>query len=454
MVLPQPQPPAVAAPYAPTPLWDLVEDSFAEAQFLWQRWELDLDSNVRDLAGVAFWTEDRLAGALDGVRLAADQAFEPLLAPALASDDLDQLTVAAPVAATSDSTPVRQALLAIVGGAEGERLYVLRRALELVPSDAHLAPLEDRLARGTPEQRAALVALRAFRRRAPGNELAELLAARDPERRAVGLHAARRAAAAAVLPAVESALGERSPLLRDAAIESALVLGSAAAWAACLEVVRRQTPQTQQPLLLVALLAPEAEQQPLLDALGNETLRRAALFAAGFAGTRAAADAVLAVMDRPADAALAAEAFCAITGLDLGRERLIAPPPPEPEQPIPLPDDDLEADLVETVEGQLDAPDVPGIKRWWEAQRPRFKEGVRHLAGRPVTLAGLHAALTAAPMRRRHALALELAVRTGGHVDVATRAFARVQRSQLRGPEAAPQARAVPSALARKFSPV
>jgi hypothetical protein len=98
-------------------------------------------------------------------------------------------------------------------------------------------------------------------------------------------------------------------------------------------------------------------------------------------------------------------------------------------------------------------PDITGVKRWWETQRPRFKDGVRTLGGRPVTLAVLQAALTTAPMRRRHAVALELAARTGGRYDVATRAFTTVQTTQMRGFEAVLATRASLSALARTFSP-
>jgi uncharacterized protein (TIGR02270 family) len=159
-------------------------------------------------------------------------------------------------------------------------------------------------------------------------------------------------------------------------------------------------------------------------------------------------------MDLAADAPLAAEAFCAITGLDLGRERLALPDPLERDQPLRLEEDDLDANLVPTIEDLLPRPDVAGIKRWWESQRPRFKEGGRYIGGNPVTMPALQAALATAPMRRRHALALELAVRTAGRCDVATRAFATVQSVQMRGFESAPAARTIPSSLARRFSAV
>ena len=51
------------------PYWDLVEQSLEEAAFFWKRWEADLESLTRSLDDVWSWTEDRLHGALDGVRV-------------------------------------------------------------------------------------------------------------------------------------------------------------------------------------------------------------------------------------------------------------------------------------------------------------------------------------------------------------------------------------------------
>ena len=100
-------------------LWDLVEDSFEEAAFLWSSWQDGLSSHSRDLQALSFWTEERLQGCLEGVRLAGDAAFESLLAPALASDDRWKLVVAAHVAASGESAEARQVLTIIMVAARG-----------------------------------------------------------------------------------------------------------------------------------------------------------------------------------------------------------------------------------------------------------------------------------------------------------------------------------------------
>ena len=79
---------------AAAPLRDLIDESRDEAAFLWRRWETELASITRNLNEVWSWSEDRLQGALDGVRVADTQLLD-VLAPCLKSDQLEQLTMAA-----------------------------------------------------------------------------------------------------------------------------------------------------------------------------------------------------------------------------------------------------------------------------------------------------------------------------------------------------------------------
>ncbi len=413
-------------------LWDIVEESFDEAEFLWKRWEDSLVSHARDLAGTTFWVEERLAGSLDGVRVGGEAAFEPLIAAALASDEPWRLVVAAHVAATGDSAKARELLSIMIGAAVGERLSLLRRAVEVVPRDDQVESFEGTLARGGLEQKAALLSLRSFRRRAPGRELDEVLRAENPAARAVALEAARRLGAREGLPLVEFGLGESEIAPRNAALESGLVLGSRAAWARCLELVRAQGPGVGRLLLLVAVLGTEKDQDLVLAAFSNESLRRDALFAAGFAGTLRTADACAEALRSGIEVKLAAEALCAITGLSLEAERLVEPEPPSPDEPIPFEQEDLDADLVPAPDDLLPRPKVAEVLSWWDANRARFPSGIRHLGGRPLELRGLQEILERGPMRRRCATALELAIRTQGRYDVSTRAFTTVQRTQMR----------------------
>src|SRR6185503_8422596 len=80
-------PQTVAAPFQ-----DLVEESFDEAAFLWRRWENELVSLTRNLDEVWSWTEDRLHGALDGVRVGGASTLD-LAKDALATDEIDKIAV-------------------------------------------------------------------------------------------------------------------------------------------------------------------------------------------------------------------------------------------------------------------------------------------------------------------------------------------------------------------------
>jgi uncharacterized protein (TIGR02270 family) len=129
----------------------------------------------------------------------------------------------------------------------------------------------------------------------------------------------------------------------------------------------------------------------------------------------------------------AARGGSAITGLDLASAGLTEPrPAPREEDEPPLfEDEDLDAALVPRAEERLPAPDAPGLIRWWNQNRGRFDPDVRYLGGRPTTLRLLVDALADGPMRRRRPVALELAVRTRGQLQIETRAFIAEQRRRL-----------------------
>src|SRR5688572_5122882 len=74
------------------PYPDLVDESLDEAAFLWRRWEGELTSLTRNLDEIYSWTEDRLHGALDGVRVAGARAVD-VASKELGSDDTDRVTV-------------------------------------------------------------------------------------------------------------------------------------------------------------------------------------------------------------------------------------------------------------------------------------------------------------------------------------------------------------------------
>ncbi|MBU8901070.1 hypothetical protein KRR26_36370, partial [Corallococcus sp. M34] len=109
------------------------------------------------------------------------------------------------------------------------------------------------------------------------------------------------------------------------------------------------------------------------------------------------------------------------------------PPGEWPEGASPPPEllEDVDADLAPKPDDDLPWPNVAAIRGWWSAEKKRFVKGTRYLLGRPFSGGTLVEALETSPMRRRHVLARELALRSQGALPVRTRAFTHVQRAEL-----------------------
>ncbi len=413
------------------PFLDLVEESFDEAEFLWRSWEAALHSHARDLDGVSFWVEERLLGSLDGVRLGREYALTSLIQPGLLSEQPERATVSAHLLATASDPASTEALLGAFTELEPERYSILRRGIEVAPSPS-LPELARVLLRGDAEQQAVYVEVCAFRRQDIG-ALARDAATSTSEKLAVaGLCALRYSPPESGAAQVTVQLGSTSPAVAAAAIETGLILGLPAAWSACRELARASAPESGRALLLLGMLGGKSEFELLLNALSDERSRNAALVALGYAGTLAAADLCVTQLGDPDSARLAAEAFCAITGLDLEEARMVEKEPSETAEPIPFEEEDLDANLVPSPESLLPLPKVSLVQRWWETNRARFRPEQRYIGGRPLTFDTLQMALECGPMRRRPSIALELSVRTQGRYSVRTDAFSSVQRAQLR----------------------
>lgn len=412
------------------PFFDLVEESFDEAEFLWRSWEAALHSHARDLDGVSFWVEERLLGSLDGVRLGREYALTSLIQPGLLAEQPERATVSAHLLATSGDPASTEALQGAFLELEPERYSNLRRGIEVAPSPP-LPELARLLLRGSAEQQAIYIELCAFLRQ-DLRALARDAGVSTSEKLAVaGLYALRHSPPDFGVQQVTVQLGSTSPAVVAAAIETGLILGLPAAWSACREFARVSGPESGRALLLIAMLGGKPEFELLLHALNEERSRNAALVALGYAGTLAAADVCVTLLGDPNTARLAAEAFCAITGLDLEEAHLVEKEPSETAEPIPFEEEDLDANLVPTPESQLPLPKVSLVQRWWETNRARFNPEQRYIGGRPLTFDTLQMALECGPMRRRPSIALELSVRTQGRYSLQTGAFSSVQRAQL-----------------------
>jgi uncharacterized protein (TIGR02270 family) len=225
------------------------------------------------------------------------------------------------------------------------------------------------------------------------------------------------------------------PGVPEAALLAGLVSGARAAWKVCHKTAEEGGVGRRQCLAVLALGGDERDVGLLVGLLRQEELRADVLWALGFSGQALAAEACLACMGDDEVAALAGEAFSAITGLRLeGEYRKAAEE--EPDALIPLEEEDLDANLVPGPESRLPVPDKEAVKRWWQKAQKGFERGMRYLRGNKLDAGRLLEALETEPMRRRPVLALELAIRSRGAHLLQPRAFTLKQRAQWRAAQA------------------
>jgi len=414
---------------SPPVFWSIVEESLDEAEFLWHRRRQMLAAHDQTLDTVEKWVEDRLMGALDGLTVGGEAGITLVLGPALGSEEPSRVAVAAYALLASGIPQAGEAFRTAFLSCPPERLTALRRGLELVPVavDALAPVMKDR----SPAVVAAFLEACAFQRKTAGQEIRALVASPNVEVQ----RAAARLLRFAPRPVQEAcyayALGLPDPEARDWAVESNLIAGFPQAQAVCRDLAGAELHASARMLLLLAMIGSAADQKIVVAALGDEARQASALWALGFGGRREGADSCIEMLAQERQVKLAAEAFCAITGLDLEAAGLTVPTPPESDELIAFEQEDLDADLEPKPEDLLPMPDIAGVIAWWNKQRSRFDGEARFQAGRPATTEVVQELLANGPTRRRHAWAVELAIRTQGRVQVETWAFVPDQRQQM-----------------------
>ena len=414
-------------------IWDVIDQHLDELGAFWSEWEKALVAPDRTLSELVSSDEERLFAHLEGLVMGGAPVIRERLLPAVA-DDLDpELVFAAALALLcgGDAAKHLDAVLEALARADDGTRAALIRALELAPladPASRLAPL---LTHSMPALRAAALEVLAFHRADLSRHLPALLEDDDPVVRAAAVRAATGPAGAPLMPALVRALDDPDPAVGQAALPAGLVHGLDPALRRCRDLAAG--PEQGDALLLLCLSEGNRALDTLTGALGRPGCRRAALVALGYLGLPETIPGLVEhLQGPPARARLAGEAFCAITGLDLAtRGMALATTAGQPEEPVPLTDEDLDADLVPAPEELLPVPDAPAVLSWWEQNRHRFNPGQRYILGVPASMEAYRAALLHAPMRRRHTLALDLAIRTRGALMPRTRTWGRVQIREL-----------------------
>ena len=416
------------------PLRDLVDESLDEATFLWGHWESELSSLTRSLNEVWFWTEDRLHGALDGVRAAGAEMVE-IAAEGLSSGETDRIAVSAAVLGSGNKRAAIEVLTSTLGAADGMELKAMLRGLELLGSARALRAAAAVLTNREPAFAGALCRLKAFRRVAPGAEILTAIKSQDADAQGDAIRAAVYSDDRDAEAWITAAMNNQNRATRLAAVESGLCRGLARAWETAARRARRLDKRSAPYLKLVAMLGTAEQHEIVYSALSVPELQRDAIWALGHIGTTRAAESCLAGMTHEHLARACGEAYCWITGADLVRDRL-AVEETLPDAPA-FEDDDLDADLVPTPDALWPLPDIEAVRKDWLARGAGFVADVRHIHGQAVTSSTLVDMMENGPMVRRHDVALELRVKSRGGYDVETRAFAARQRQMMAAARAA-----------------
>lgn len=407
-------------------LWDVVEEHLDEAAFLYTQWERALRSPSYKVEELRDRLEERMLAHVDGLVVAGEAAAERLLIPALSGGQPDEACAAALALLASGGAAGVDAVCDTLQAA-GTQRKALIRALAL--SAGPQAEVRLRQFLGAPQAmpRALALDVLSFQRRDVRGELARALQDVDPEVTRAGLAAAMRLAPSAHLAQVRQLVQSPDAAVQEAALCVGAVAGLPEVPALLRAAVRAGTPGELVRILL-ALLGDAADCRLLMDRAVAAHALPADVFALGFCGTVEAAELCVELARDPRLAAVAAEAIVGITGVDLEKEKLVAAPAAGADEEL----ESADAELAVEPEDELPVPDAEALAGWWQRSRSGLAPGTRYVAGRPVGTSTLLDALAEAPLRRCHALGLDLAIRSRGTLQVETWGLARDQAAKLR----------------------
>lgn len=415
-------------------LWDVVEEHFEEAEFLLHQWTTQRISPLYTLDELAAGPEERLAAHADGLAVGGDSVAERLLWPLVEAPGDDPLRVraAAYVLAGLPDPRWLDAIVHRIGVTDDpEFANALTEALIASPRPDVASKVATAFNQ-TPAAlgRAAWLRVVAARGGVVGTPIAGALDDSDADVRAAALRAVVFADRDLARWAAEARLADPEPIVRWAAAHCGAVVGSASAWSRVLDTTRGPSEALRDALTLVAVVGEAPHVEALVQRLDDAATRADTIWALGFSGRRIAAEALLPWLTDADCGTLAGEAFAAVTGLPVIEPYFVDAVAPDQETPE-LEDDDLDAELGEAPDDDLPVPEPDMIAQWWGEHRTRLSDGDRYVGGRLAHSTAYAEALATTSVRRRHALALEVALRTHGRHHIPTHTMATLQRPYL-----------------------
>ena len=427
----------------PALLWDVQEEHLDEAEFACESWVRAVDSPVFTLTELLTGPEERLMAHVMGLVIGGEPVFRELLRPVL-HDDLDDdcyRTAAAALGLLDGAgRDAPNEVLAHFDAAGSIGRWGLVHAIGLSRRTDLAAHIIETLSEQQgPALRGRLEALTLLGTDV-GRQLRNYFKHPEAEIRRAAAFLARYSRSSKVLKRLVKLMNANDAHVRAAAIESALIRGLPGSWQLACQAAFEQPPGDpllrRQALVWVAMQG-NADCHARLIARLRERPDPDLLFAAGVCARPQAAAVAIELIDHPRLARLAGELLSFVVGLPTRSEDYwidegnYGSYGRDADEALPeLDDDDLEADLVPPDDRRLRLPKPDAVRAWWSTIRDQLHPELRYCGGHPLDLRMVEYALEAAPMRRRHPLTLELAIRSGGYALIDSNAPARRQRAQ------------------------
>ncbi|UXH80659.1 TIGR02270 family protein [Roseateles amylovorans] len=363
-----------------------------EAAFLWiAREQAGLGPHYRfdQLATL----DERLLAHLEGLLLSGSTGLQ-LALRALGEVDAGTLFVAAHQAFVRRDAEAMGHVVAVALSAPAWRAPVIA-ALSWVPPST-LEPVLPRLqSSAVSAHRALALSVQIERRVHPRQALVAAMEDPDPLLRAEGFRAVGELGLTGHRDRLQAAEHDADPGCRFWSAWS-LALGGDEGAAESAYDVSHQAGQTAAGLdIAMRAGRPDWARETIRRLATEGRSQRLAVVGAGVLGDPAAVPWLLELCDEPTLAQAAGEAMASITGLDLED-------PQWRHDAIAL--DEVHPDDVHAPWADPDA-----LRRWWQAELARFRRGVRHLGGRPISEEAALLVLRHGTQRQRRSAAIEAA---------------------------------------------
>jgi uncharacterized protein (TIGR02270 family) len=407
---------------------EIVEQHAEEAAFNWLLRGHAVSEPHYDLADLAH-LDDRVDADIDGLRIAGDAGWE-ICREAMEFFKEPGEIFTAGVLAFESQVPERMDHLLGAVADDVELQGALCSALGWLEFHQVAAPAHQLLGADPDFLKRIALGVHAVHRQDIGPDLAAHIVHTDSLIRSRALKAAGELGRVDLLSMVLDRVTEKNEKCRFYAAWSAVLLGDSGGIDPLKRMAEAPSVYAQRACEMAVRKLDRGHAVYWLKALGRRSSSvRPAIYGLGALGDPRTVPWFIEMMQMPALARPAGEAFSTITGIDIAYEDLETDAPEDFQVgPTENPEDeDVELDPDE----DLPWPDPQLIGAWWHDHQKMFQEGNRYLAGGPITSENCTHVLITGYQRQRLAAATELALLHPGRPLFEVRAPGRRQQRML-----------------------